>query len=353
MGQVMHYFTADHRFFDYMGRIDLSDKYAPRFFYAGSMVRLRFTGTSFSAVLNRMDMWGTQFVTAIIDGKVYTQKSDLADNGLDTVITFADNLEPGIHTAAVIKRQEAPERFTFRGVIVDRMLPPNFNETLRLEVFGDSVCAGELTEAEGFEGTDDPEWSNAAFDNVLHSFVMMTAQNLNARIHNNSQGGIALLDGTGWFHIPDLIGLESTYDKMCYVPEQGEVTKWDFTRYTPDFVIIEVAQNDQGSPNAEPGTLTLSDPAHKARWTGKYMEIVKDLHSQYKTSKFIFTTTVLNHNAEWDEALVEMADKLTAEGIPCYKNTFTDNGCGTPGHPRTSEQKKMAEELTAFIQNLI
>jgi hypothetical protein len=348
----MHYYTADHKFFDYMGRIDVSDKYAPQFFYAGSMVRFRFTGSSLTVVLNRNDMWGAQFLTAVIDGKEYRIKSDLADNWLDTVVTFADDLGEGVHSASIVKMQEAPERFVFRGAIVDRLLPPALDDKLKLEVFGDSVCAGEVTDAIGFEANFDPEMANCIYDNVLHSFVMLTAKNLSARIHNNSQGGIALLNGTGWFHAPDFIGLETTYNQMCYVPEQGAVSAWDFSRYTPDYVIIEVAQNDQRDWTTESDSLTLSDPAHKARWTGKYMEIVRDLHSHYKTAKYIFTTTIMNHKPEWDEALVEMAAALTAEGIPCYKNTFTDNGCGTDGHPRYSEQMKMADELTAFIRKL-
>ena len=37
----------------------------------------------------------------------------------------------------------------------------------------------------------------------------MTARMLNAQIHDIAQGGIALLDGQGWFHEPDQIGMES------------------------------------------------------------------------------------------------------------------------------------------------
>ena len=43
--------TADNSFLTYMGRIDFSDKTRPEFYYAGSNVKMTFTGTSVSAVI--------------------------------------------------------------------------------------------------------------------------------------------------------------------------------------------------------------------------------------------------------------------------------------------------------------
>jgi hypothetical protein len=352
----MRIFYADNKFFDYIGRIDLSVPTAPQFFYAGSMVHFRFAGTSLSVILNRFDNYGSQWITAVIDGKEYYVKSDFANNGIDIVVNFAHDLEDTVHTACIVKRHETNEKFTFKGAIVENLLPPvfaDFDNSLKIEVFGDSVCAGELTELVGFEAHEDPENTNLAYDNVLHSFVMIAAKNLNARIHNNSQGGLALLSGTGWFHMPDYIGLEDTYDKMCYVSDLGEVSKWDFSRFTPDIVIIEIAQNDSHNGITDTIDLSMKNPEHKKRWTDKYKEIVKILHSHYKTAKFIFTTTILNHEIEWDMTLDEMANELSNDGIECYKNTFSNNGCRTPGHPRTSEQMIMADELTAFIREKI
>ena len=40
--------TADNSFLTYMGRIDFSDKTRPEFYYAGSNVKMTFTGTSVS-----------------------------------------------------------------------------------------------------------------------------------------------------------------------------------------------------------------------------------------------------------------------------------------------------------------
>lgn len=56
----------------------------------------------------------------------------------------------------------------------------------------------------------------------------MTARNLNAQIHDIAQGGMALMDGTGWFHEPDYIGMETAWNKIHYNPDFGEISEWDF-----------------------------------------------------------------------------------------------------------------------------
>lgn len=48
--------TADNSFLTYMGRIDFSDKTRPEFYYAGSNVKMTFTGTSVSAVIKTISI---------------------------------------------------------------------------------------------------------------------------------------------------------------------------------------------------------------------------------------------------------------------------------------------------------
>ena len=52
-----------------------------------------------------------------------------------------------------------------------------------------------------------------------------------AELHDTSQGGIALLDHTGWFMEPDYLGVESCYDKLEYCPALSKVKAWDFKKY--------------------------------------------------------------------------------------------------------------------------
>src|SRR5699024_12424939 len=87
----------------------------------------------------------------------------------------------------------------------------------RIEVYGDSVSAGEVSEAVDYVGKPDPE-HNGQYSNSWYSYAWMTAWKLGAEIHDIAQGGIALLDGTGWFNAPDYVGMETAWDKIHYNP---------------------------------------------------------------------------------------------------------------------------------------
>ena len=52
--------TADNSFLTYMGRIDFSEKTRPEFYYAGSNVKMTFTGTSVSAVIKNHKYFNIQ-----------------------------------------------------------------------------------------------------------------------------------------------------------------------------------------------------------------------------------------------------------------------------------------------------
>ena len=81
-----------------------------------------------------------------------------------------------------------------------------------------------------------------------------------------------------------------------------------------------------------------------------------DIRSHYNDPVFILITTVLMHDPDWDNAIEEIKNELISDGLvpqdKLFHFMFTRNGKATPGHPRISEQREMAEELTCFISNL-
>lgn len=336
----------------YMGRYDKSAS-KTSLYHAGSQVRLRFSGTSLFAVVNCTVIWGTLNLGVIVDGEMKEIPLSEYNNGAEITVVAAAGLDEGIHDVTIYKRHAANQALSFVSFETDgEFLAPEPLPELKLEVYGDSVCAGEVIEAVEYVGQCDPEDHNSRYDNVWESFVMQTARNLGGQIHNICQGGIALFDGTGYFHYPDCIGLESTFDKTCYFPEGGEITNWDFERYCPDIVIIAIGQNDKHNGKTDSDDIDIADPDYRKKWKDAYKKMVRELDGRYKNSaKFVLTTTVLMHDAEWDNAIEEIKNELNAEGIKAYHNLFSRNGAATPGHPRLPEHNEMAEELTKFIRD--
>lgn len=339
--------SPGHTELQYSGRIDFDDKEAPVFVYAASYVKLAFTGTSIRAELANHRTYFTNELGYILDGK--QGRITLCNTEEKTIYTIAEQLPEGEHELLLFKRMDSCHTFTFYGFILDDnagvlTLPPKPQR--RMEVFGDSVSCGEVSEAVEYTGKTDPE-HDGEYSNSWYSYAWMTARKLNAELHDTSQGGIALLDHTGWFAQPDYKGVESCYDKIEYHPELGNIKKWDFTQYTPHVVIVAIGQND-----SHPQDYMAEDyeGERSVYWRERYRIFIEKLMQLYPKAQIILTTTILEHDANWDRAIGEVCRGIKSERVHHFM--YTRCGTGTPGHIRIPEAEEMSEELTAYINSL-
>ncbi|MGN0602050.1 MAG: electron transporter RnfD [Oscillospiraceae bacterium] len=342
----MNFIPADSDKISYMGRVDFTDPGSPKIIFAGSSITLRFKGTAVGARVVNHWLYFINELGILVDGK--ESKIRLDESEEEKYLPIAQGLEDAEHEVVIFKRQDATHYFEFKGFDVKgEALPAKPKPERRIECYGDSVSAGAVCEAVEYTAKCDPEDHQAVFDNAWHSYSMTTARNLGAEINNIAQGGIAIFDGTGYYHAPDFIGMESAYDKLCYFPEGG-ITKWDFDRYIPHVVIFAVGQNDSHHEGFD--DFDIDDAEYRIKWKNAYKKIIRDLRTKYPKAVFVLTLTVLQHAPGWDKAVEEIAEELGDDKI--YYLKYKRAGKATPGHPRLSEQNEMAEELTAFISNL-
>ncbi|MBM6838118.1 electron transporter RnfD, partial [Clostridium saudiense] len=259
---------ADNPNYQYMGRVDFENIKAPTIIYAGSTIKTKFTGTSLKVAINNNGGGYESAIGFIIDGFI-SGKVVIEEHRKDIVLDVAEGLSEGIHELVLYKRASACHYFDFYGVVLDKgcnLELPEPKSNRRIECFGDSVSAGEVSEAIDYVGKVDPEGHEGRLSNSWYSYSMMTARNLGAEINNIAQGGIAVMDGTGYFN-PDrgYLGLESTYDKLRYNPELGYCNEWDFSKYIPHVVIMALGQND-----AHPYDYIDEDKEKREIWKEKY-----------------------------------------------------------------------------------
>lgn len=336
----------DNPLLQYSGRIDWSDKEAPVLVFPCSYIKMRFTGTSVAALLENHRSYYSNFLGYMIDGEQKCVR--MADGGRETIV-LAKGLADVEHELMLFKRMDACHTLTFYGFEVDdgaRILEGGEKPARRIEVYGDSVSAGEISEAIDYVGHPDPA-HDGEFSNSYYSYTWMTARKLGAEIHDIAQGGAALLDGTGWFAGPDFIGIESFYDKIQYYPDLTNMVKWDFRLYRPQVVIVAIGQND-----ANPDNYMASDyeGAKAVHWRKSYRAFLSKLREIYPQAEVILATTILEHDANWDKAIGQVCDEMADEHVHHF--LYRRNGVGTPGHIRIPEAEEMAEELTAFIESL-
>ena len=348
MGAYMK-IAADNKLLEYSGRIDFEQVESPEFVYPCSYVKMRFTGTSIKAFVTNKNEYLDNYVGVILDG---IQKKILLSNDASQLQTLllGENLENKEHEVLFFKRMYSCHMFRFYGFEVDdeaQILPLPEKPHRKIEIYGDSVSAGEVSEAVEYVGKPDPEWHQGEFSNSWYSYAWMTARKLNAQIHDIAQGGIALLDNTGWFCEPNYLGLESTYDKIQYNPAFQVVKQWDFTKYKPHVVIVAIGQNDSHPFDYMAENYYCEEAK---RWREHYQKFVGKLREIYPKAEIILTTTILQHDDNWDRSIEEVCESLNDSRIHHF--LYTQNGSGTPGHIRIPEAEQMAEELSAYIESL-
>jgi hypothetical protein len=139
-------------------------------------------------------------------------------------------------------------------------------------------------------------------------------------------------------------------------PNNSE-SEWNFKKYQPDLVVIDLLQNDYyllQMPNRKEYLYRFSNQPKpdKAFIINSYISFVMKIRDKYPNTYIICMLGSLNITKEgspWpayvNEAVQLMGDhKILSFFVP-WKKTY--------GHPRVEEQKKMAEMLILFINKNI
>ena len=380
------YILSDNPKLQYSGRIGCGRNGMPEMVFPCSFVKWRFKGKDAAVIVDSQRSYFDVYAGCFIDGVQYTIKLDegvsrieLLEGGLPkcspemyrTQLVGVEDpggqvaKEDGLHEIMFFKRQDACNIIEICGIELDKdaeLLECEPLPELKIEVYGDSVSAGEVSEALDRTGKPDPEGHEGKYSNSWYSYSWIAARKLNAQLHDIAQGGIPLLDGTGWFGAQeDLIGMESIYDKIRYYPDRRNAEKWDFSKYIPDVAVLAFGQNDS-HPDDFMKTLregrsegTGSDDRNaleKAEnWKTHYRAFIEKLRSLYPDVFVICTTTILMHDPAWDDAIDEVVNGINDPKVRHF--LYSKNGSGTPGHIRANEAEEMAEELAAFIRENI
>ncbi|MCG9894876.1 MAG: hypothetical protein MH204_05330, partial [Fimbriimonadaceae bacterium] len=243
-------------------RQDDSDPAAPAWIYGGCGVRFRFTGPTLIGFFAKPHAELGSWIGVRIDGGAEIRLHIPA--GHDGPILLACGLELGEHEALIYKRSDAwSRRLIFKGLAAQGdWLPGPNGPTRRVEFYGDSVLAGGMAEAPGFEGVSDDQVTLLNRDDEMTSpwfgWGWLTARRLGVEPHVLGVGGLALQDGTGWFGDPNMVGLATTWNTSDPNPEM--LTPCDLSRFRPDAVVVGIGQNDGR-------TLDIQDAATRESWT--------------------------------------------------------------------------------------
>ena len=322
----------------YIGRIDDSDPMHPAFTYPGVQIRTGFTGTS----LEMMCKLHSGYFMVEIDGGEPFKVSFLGN----TVSNLANGLADGTHQAIVTYIGEGYENVPeFHGFFVDKgktLAPAAPLPTRKIEFIGNSITCGY-----GIEANSEAEHYTEETANFYYTYAARTARNLNAQALVVARSGIGVYRSYNGPKTGDKVNMNTEYPYTLLYNNQQ---KWDFSRYTPDVVCINLGTNDTSTQGAD-SVLLLNG----------FKQLYKQVRSHYLKAKIVLLCGCMMNGQQLlsaQQAMNTTVDYAHQQGdAEVYRFDFTPHdgslGYGADWHPSMRQHEKMANELTPFLQKLM
>ena len=325
----------------YIGRICFDNPERPRFTFPGTQINVRFTGTS-------LKLWAkpkSGYFMAQVDE---AEPFKVALTGeRDSVVTVATALPQGKHTLRLMYVIEGYElKPDFRGFILDKganLLPPPALPERRIEFIGNSITCGYGNES--IVASDPFEYET---ENHYLTYAQLTSRALEAQAYVVARSGIGVYrsyDGPKTGTPENVMTTEYEYTNLY---DRSE--KWDFSRYQPQLVCINLGTNDLSTNNYDVKLLKAA-----------YKKFLSQVRSHNPKAKIVYLCGSMLGGKELEIAkktLNEVVDEANKAGDKeVYRFDFTpqtgDIRFGASWHPSVWQHGKMAAELTAYLRSLM
>lgn len=325
----------------YSGRVDSSKGNATALYWSGTAIRFNFEGESIAAILQ--DQTGYNYYNVRIDKDSFFI---LRPDTTKREYVLAKGLSKGPHHIEIFRRTEAAHgKTSFYGFQLKgnpKVLDRPAEKQRKIEFYGNSITAGYGVE--DFSGRDSPD---SVYTNNERTYAAITARHFDAEYRAICWSGIGIM--VSWFPIimPEL------YNRLDPLDSNS---RWDFTQYQPDLVVINLFQNDSwivNMPKYAEFKTRFGDKAPTADFIiDAYADFLKKLRTAYPNAHIIAALgnmDVTKTGSKWpgyiESALKKLGDaKMYSHFVP-YKNS--------KGHPNIKEHEAMAKSLIEFIENQI
>ena len=256
----------------------------------------------------------------------------------DSVLTLVSGLPEGPHSARITYAIEGYEmKPEVRWFEAEEFLPAPERPKLKIEFIGNSITCGYGTEA------NDPK-IRFSYDTENHTltYACLTARALGAEANVVARSGIGVYrnyNGPREGNKEQTMPLEYEHT-MLYV----DSLPWDFSRFRPDIVCINLGTNDLSTSNYD---INLYREA-----MGRFVDRVMALNPG---AKIVLLTGAMMSGKELADARSAL-DSVAAcrPGVYRFDMTPEDGslGYGADYHPSAARARVMARELTEFLKTL-
>lgn len=323
---VMTFIPANDPRFRLEGRFDRAKPTHPVVIWSGSRLSLDFEGGTLAVVFGAGT--GQTFFNVTVD-----DRTEIV-SGSDRRWSWPHPLGPGRHRLEIFKRSEADAgQVEFGGVELAQgaqawaPAPPAYR--FKMEFLGDSITVGANNE----DGAVD-QWEDRRTHNHALSYGYLTAQVLGADHRAMAVSGMGLCEG----YVPMKAG--EVWDKIY---PRADAPRADLAAWQPDVVCINLGENDDSFPrnNQRP---------FPAGFTAAYVALVRAVRAAYPEAQIVLLRGGMFGGAKSVELRAGWAGAVLAleAGDPRISHYVFKHW--SEQHPRVSDHRAMATELTAWLR---
>tara|TARA_R110002126_G_scaffold30602_2_gene99820 strand:+ start:7015 stop:8109 length:1095 start_codon:yes stop_codon:yes gene_type:complete len=327
---------------EYSGRIEVSNNNGSTLFWSGTSIKLNFEGTSIAGLFK--DDKGDNYYNIILD---QDSISIFKPDTIKQYYQLAKNLKKGKHTIEIFKRTEWNRGKTnFYGFKLEGtpplLLPKTVQQKRKIEFYGNSITAGYAVE--DFSGKDSPD---STYTNNYLSYAAITARHFNAKYHCICRSGIGIT--VSWF--PQI--MPEIYDRLN---PTNATSKWNFSEFTPDVVVVNLLQNDSwlvNLPDHEMFKMRFGNQKlDKQTIINAYRQFITNLRKHYPKANIICTLGGMDaakNGSKWIDYIKTATANINDPKIYTHFMPYIE----PKGHPSIKGQEELAKSLIAFIEKNI
>ena len=326
---------------EYSGRINRSSKESVRLNWPGSSIRINFEGASIAALLQ--DESGDNYYNVILDND---SLFILRPQTIKQYQVLASNLSKGPHTIELFRRTEWDRGPTdFYGFKINanaKLLAKSPPKKRKIEFYGDSITAGFAV-----EDTSGKDLYDSIYTNNYASYAAITARHFEADYQCVCKSGIGITVSWDPLIMPEL------YNRL--IPTDN-TSKWDFSLYRPDVVVVNLFQNDSWLVNIPEHPEFIKrfgdEKPDEVFIISAYQEFIAGLRTHYPAANIICTLGSMDATKDgslWPGYVQKAVASLKDENVYTHFMPYEES----TAHPNVQQQKNMANSLIEFIEKTI
>jgi len=302
-----------------VGRFTTKNEFA----WSGSQMIARFDGTGARVKLTAA---ANEHFQIVVDGK---PTSVLKPSSGSMTYTVATGLPPGVHEVVVWRRTEAFfGTATYEGFELDGTLLSPTPVDRRIETIGDSITCGY-----GDEGTSASCPFSADTENHFLTYGAIAARALKADVVATCWSGL------GMYRNYDAATTGTMPERYPRTLPQTSGSTWDFSRYVPQVVVINLGTND----------FAKGDPG--APYQNAYLTFVRQVRKNHPSAHLLAIIPVTGAKKYIDAVVATLSGEGDKNVSSLTLSAVTSaDGWGCDYHPTVITHARWGKELETAIR---